>query len=190
MSRQESTRTQQALEAVREHPSRYAIPMGLTAARPILGGLGVKAAREGDWRKARQNFRLSSATDMEGYAARFLQATTNAGAALDPVADGIERAEVGIALAPHMSKVTVAATTLLELDSLRLNAQIQDKNNPRVPVAAKWGSALEAAGADVFMTGMVEDDKTLKVAGQAAIVGGAVIRNASYRILRKMIRSN
>lgn len=185
-------RFERGLKKVREHPARYIAPSAVTALRPKLGWDGMKAAQEGDWKKARRKFRQSSATDyIDGWVARFLDAATKGGAILDPVGDGLERAEAAIALAPKMNKVAVVATVLLEGHNLILNKTIQKgRKEPFVPKAAKWGSAEEAAGADVLMTGIIDDSPTLRGAGQLAIVHGATVRNSAYRKEYKRIKAS
>lgn len=173
---------ERGLKRVREHPARFILPNVMTLARPIVGYAAMQDARGGDWESAQKKFRIASATDMEGYVARPLNATSKFGAIGDPVADGIERAEGVVALAPEMNKFALVATVVFEADSLRLNSKVQKgREKPFVPKSAKAGSMIEAVGADVLMTGIVRNDKRLKAVGEAAIVAGAAMRNLGYR---------
>lgn len=174
------------LEGLRRNPLRYGIPNGLSALRPILGWYGMKDARNGDWKKARNKFTSAAVTDMEGYPARFLNATSEIGAVIDPVADFGLRLELVAAFVPVMSKIALGIIGAAELDNLRLNAKIQKgKKSPTIPKGAKWGTAIQGIGATLFCEGMERNNTLLKRGGEFAMVSGSVGRNLSYRNLYK-----
>lgn len=175
-----------SLERAQKHPLRYAPVWAMTLARPVLGQAGLIEARRGNWSEARKNFIAAYATDMEGYVARPLNAASDAGAVADPVADGVLRVQSIAAFAPHMTTSVTASIALIEAHNLQMNSVIQrGKSKPEVPKGAKWGSAIEAVGATLFMHGMKENNKSTKIVGEATMVAGAITRHRAYRRLYK-----
>lgn len=178
------------LERIRKHPARYLAPWAMTVARPVLGGLGLQEAKRGNWKKANRDLVVAMGTDFEGTPARFLHATSKAGAVADPIADGILRAEGLMAYGPEMNRLALALIFTAEVDNLRLNATIQSGHEqPIIPRGAKWGSAIEAAGGVAFGAGLERDEAALRFAGQLTILAGAVMRNVTYRRTRDVLES-
>lgn len=169
------------LERFRENPARYAIPWGMTAARPVLGGLALAEARKGNWRDAKNLFIIAALTDLEGIPARFLHATSKAGAIADPIADGILRAEAAVALAPKMP-LTIGLITAGELYNLGLNASIQkNQETPLVPRRAKIGTAIQSAGLVLAFRGLEKESDWQQVLGKATMLLGTGLRVSAYR---------
>ncbi len=174
------------LEALKQHPARYLIPNAMTVARPIIGAMGLRDARNGNWRRATKEFCVAMATDLEGNPARWLNATSKAGAIADPIADFFLRTEVLVAFAPVMNKTAFAIAAGAEIDVLRLNAEIQKiGDTPKIPKQAKLGAVVQAVGAAAFSEGMERDNTFLRSVGQVIIDTGCIMRSVAYHKLRR-----
>ena len=173
------------IERAREHPARFLLPNGMTVARPILGWQALLAVREGNWARAQRKTILAWLTDAEGSVARPLDATSQLGATLDPIADGIWRLEMALALAPHFNKFFGALSVALEINNIAINKEVQENLfDPDIPKGAKNGMVVQGIGIALFTQGMKKDSKVLKKTGEAVVTAGAVMRNTAYRLLR------
>jgi hypothetical protein len=168
------------LERLKESPFRYAVHWSMTAARPVIGYEAFRQARRGNWGKAQQLFVTAWATDMEGFPARYLNASSKAGAVADPVADGLLRAQSFAALAPEIP-VTASIVAGAELYNLKLNGRIQNgRDRPYVPREAKWGTLIQAAGVIWTSEGIKREKKLQKLGGQASMLAGTGLRVYGY----------
>jgi hypothetical protein len=180
----------ETVERFKKAPERYVVPWSMTLARPILGAMALAESRRGNWGTAEIEFLAACATDLEGFPARWLNATSKAGAIADPIADGILRVELLAALAPEMPK-TVGTVTAIDVYNIKLNATVQkDRETPFIPWEAKWGTGLEFAGFVGACEGIRQENVQLRRAGGAAMIMGAGLRTHGYRKEYKRIESN
>ncbi|HVF69716.1 MAG TPA: CDP-alcohol phosphatidyltransferase family protein, partial [Xanthomonadales bacterium] len=169
-----------SLARIREHPARYAVPWSMTLARPVLGAFAVREARRDNWGVATALLAVGAATDFEGTPARFLEATSVAGAVADPIADGGLRGEALVAMAPALP-VTTGIVAAAEVFNLGLNSKIQKgREKPFVPRQAKWGSALQAAGGISIFRGLDKNSVALRTVGKVAMLAGTGMRVHAY----------
>jgi hypothetical protein len=176
-----------SLESFKENPLRYAVPWGMTLARPVIGADAMRQAWNGKWGRAAVEFAGAWGTDLEGFPARWLDAVTKAGAVADPIADGILRAESLLALAPRMP-VTAGIVAANELYILKLNTEVQrGRSKPYVPMEAKIGTVLEGAGIVWTGIGFDRENVVWQREGQAALLSGVGLRLDAYnREARRM----
>lgn len=168
------------VERIRESRFRYAIPWSMTVARPIIGADALKEAQQGNWKNAKKKFAWAWTTDLEGYPARYFNATSALGAVGDPIADGILRAESAKALAPHMP-TTATIVAAAELYNIAINTKIQQgRTKPYVPLEAKLGTTVQAAGVIWAIDGMEKNSLLKRTVGRATIYAGTGLRVHAY----------
>ncbi len=180
------------LERVRESRWRYGPPWALTLSRPVLGG----AAAYEMWHDRPMNalglMVLAQASDMDGWLARKLRATSNAGAIADPLSDGLLRAETAVTIAPIIDPIMGLAAVAAEATNLALNARIQKSTagqGPIVPKEAKDGTALQSAGAALTMLGEATGKPALTTIGSLGVAAGSMRRTAGYTRLYNYVSS-
>lgn len=175
------------LERIRESRWRYGIPWSMTALRPVTGGIAAyEMWHDRPW-QALGLMVIAQCLDMDGKAARALDATTAAGAIADPVADFALRAEMALTIAPIMNHGFElgmgAAAVAAEMANLALNAKVQKGAGDQgaiIPKEAKDGTAIQSAGVALTMLGEASGKPVLTAIGSVGVAAGSIRRTAGY----------
>lgn len=172
---------------------KFVPPNAMTIARPFLGAEGVVQAYNGNWAAAGAWFAAAWASDMDGTVARATNSVTKFGSFADPIADGALRAEMAVAIAPHINLICAAIAVMGEAAALGANAALgqgRDGKTPIVPLAAKAGTVGHALGGGVMMYGLARGNEAAVNVGQGIIAGSSTVRGATYGNLYRNERHN
>lgn len=172
------------IDRLRASPARYAIPNGMTLARPFLGHAATKAYKEGKKWKSLGLFTLAGASDMEGAPARHLNATSSIGEAADPLADRIMTAEFlsAIDMDERAKMILIASEATIALTALALLA-FQKKPKVRAIGKVRMGTHV-AGGAALIALG---ENKKINKSASWAMAGISVAAAVDYGIQARKI---
>jgi hypothetical protein len=178
-----------ALEKIRQHTYRAAIPGAMTLARPFFGEKARRHLRNGEFAAAEKYFGIAAALDKgDGFTSRLFHAVTEIGGKGDAIADAALKAQTVHGLAPYMSPITTMVIVGLELDCARMNRAIQPKDgHPIVPKGAKIGSLVQAVGGGAVVDGLRRENKIERVLGEATAVSGTLLRRETYHNLYRRL---